>query len=141
MILLHLPGHTGQENESMDRIRIMKTLFLLDKQIDQRLSNFYQFTPYLYGPFSLEVYTDLDELRQEGHIQLELTLPLNWSRYRLTEKGISAVDKIYKEIPAPLKTKMREVKNLVTGLSFVELLRYVYKEYPEYAYSSVIKVL
>lgn len=141
LILLYLPGNTNEVNQPMDRIRIMKSLFLLSNEVEQQLPNFYQFSPYLYGPFSLDVYTDLDELDKKGLVMCEMTSPLNWSRYRLTRKGVDEAKKLSEQVSDLVKTKLQEVKNFVTSLSFTELLRYIYKKYPDYATCSVIKVL
>ena len=139
LVLLHSPGHTGKENEPMDRLRITKTLFLLGREIKQ-LPNFYDFGPYLYGPFSLDIYKDLDGLLQDGYIWREVTLPLNWSHYRLTGKGTEETQKIREKIEPSVIKKMEEIKRFVTGLSFSALLKYVYSKYPEYARNSVINV-
>jgi hypothetical protein len=141
LALIYLPGHTGRENEPMDRIRITKCLFLLGKEAGQQLSNFYEFTPYLYGPFTLDIYIDLGELQEKGLAQSRLLLPLNWCRYQLTAKGINEAHKVCGQIPPPVRTKMQELKKLVTELPFMELLRYVYKKYPEFATNSMIKVV
>lgn len=139
LVLLQLPGHTDQENEPMDRLRITKTLFLLGREI-RELPNFYNFSPYLYGPFSLDIYKDIDELLTGGYVRQEITLPLNWSRYWLTGKGIEEAQRIHKEIELSVIAKMEEIKRLVTGLSFLSLLKHVYSRYPEYAKDSVINV-
>jgi uncharacterized protein YwgA len=139
LVLLYLPGHTGQENEPMDRLRIVKALFLCGKEI-KGLHNFYDFSPYLYGPFSLDIYRDLDQLLTDGYIRREITLPLNWSRYWLTGKGSEEAQKIHQEIEPSMIKKMQEIKRIVTGLPFLALLKHVYSKYPEYAKDSVINV-
>lgn len=139
LVLLHLPGHIDQENEPMDRLRIIKTLFLLGREIKDP-PNFYNFSAYLYGPFSLDIYRDLDELLVGGYVRQEVTLPMNWSRYRLTTRGIEEAQKIQQEIQPSVIEKMEEIKRLVMGLSFLSLLKHVYSKYPEYAKDSVINV-
>lgn len=139
LVLLRLPGHTGQENEPMDRLRIIKTLFLLGREM-KGLSNFYDFRPYLYGPFSLDIYRDLDGLLAGGYVRREATLPITWSRYWLTSKGIAEAEKVLQELSSPVVEQMKQLKGFVTGLSFTDLLKHVYSKYPEYAKDSVINV-
>jgi hypothetical protein len=46
----------------LDRIRIMKALFLIWYRSGKSIPDFFSFEPYLYGPYSLEVYAALKNL-------------------------------------------------------------------------------
>jgi len=61
-----------------------------------------------------------------------------WSYYRLTEKGQEQASILIKNISSELLARLKAIKIRVTSLSFLGLLREIYKEYPEYAKNSVI---
>jgi len=140
LAILYSPGRSGAENEAMDPVRIMKSLFLLGKEAEDQLSNFYEFEPYLYGPCSFEVYEDLDALKRKGLIDEERLPYRRWSYYSLTGKGSIQAKKSFGEISDPVREKMTEIKKLVMELPFLSLLRYVYERYPEYGKQSLIRV-
>lgn len=49
---------------------LMKVLFLIKQEYNP--DKFYSFHPYLYGPFSIEVYKDIEYLMNEGYLNQEL---------------------------------------------------------------------
>ena len=50
----------------VDRIRLMKGMFLFQEEGDAPPELDYDFQPYDYGPFTREVYDDLEELKSSG---------------------------------------------------------------------------
>ena len=50
----------------LDRIRLMKTLFLVWNRSGRSIAGYFEFEPYLYGPCSLEMYSVLDDLTEHG---------------------------------------------------------------------------
>ena len=74
LLLLALPGRTGRQFEPIaGRTRLMKLLYLLDKEaaIGKRLDlpSFYSFEAYHYGPFSKDVFDDIEFLRNVGLVR------------------------------------------------------------------------
>jgi uncharacterized protein YwgA len=123
----------------MDRIRLMKSLFLTWYRTGKSIPDYFQFVPYLYGPCSFEVYRILDELKREGLI-VRLPNPVpNWSTYYLTEKGKQAAREAIFQIEPALRDRLKESAGEVTRLSFYQLLKRVYEEAPEFAINSVVK--
>lgn len=51
---------------------LMKILFLIKQNYNPE--KFYSFYPYKYGPFSIEVYKDIEYLQKEGYINEELKI-------------------------------------------------------------------
>jgi len=51
---------------------LMKVLFLIKQKYNP--DKFYSFHPYLYGPFSIEVYKDIEYLQKEGYLNEELNV-------------------------------------------------------------------
>jgi len=116
----------------------MKGLFLFKMKLKDRLHDFYDYKPYLYGPCSFEIYSDLLDLRLAGWVD-EYSRPFSrWSYYRLLEKGQERAKILMDFVPSDLLKELQTIKSKVTGLSFLDLLREVYKQYPEYAKESVI---
>jgi len=133
LVLLH-----ATEGGHLDRVRIVKGLFLLSQESPEPLENFYSFYPYLYGPFSSEIYSDLDELIEENLIAIDLKIAPSWSQYRLTDKGSSRAKELWKALSKPIRQKLSEIAKNVLSLSFSKLLTYVYGKYPDYARESVL---
>lgn len=135
-LLLLFLGFDGVVNRRIDPVRIMKGMFLLEKH-GGLIGHSYHFEPYDYGPFSIFVYRDLELLEAKGLIERVPSPGRNWSYVRLTEEGGSAVTELKKKATAQQLELISEVYNQVWGKGFAELLRYIYKEYPEYAGKSV----
>lgn len=135
LALMYLP--TDKKLEIMSPIQIMKALFLFKMELKLSDSEFYKFEPYLYGPCSFEVYSDLALLQIQGVVDTEYSL-WGWKYYRLTGKGLSAAENIVKKMDRNILEKLQTIKNIVMSKSFMELLRYVYTKYPEYAKNSII---
>jgi DNA-binding PadR family transcriptional regulator len=135
-LLMFLASPGGQYYT--DQIRIMKGMFLLSQEGPGELQGLYRFTPYHYGPFNTSVYHDLDALEVAGLVRHDLVEGGNRRRYDLTDKGRHAVSGIAglgkREVEA-----IRAVKRHVTSLSFLDLLKDVYRKYPDYAVNSVAK--
>lgn len=129
------PSASGKENEPIEPIRIMKGLFLMRMESGEDIGDFYEFTSYLYGPCSFEVYRDLRVLSAEGQVD-ELPL-LRWSYYRLTPIGVRRAREIWVTLTDDQVERLKQIKFLVTSKSFLELLDYVYEQYPEYTVKSV----
>ena len=135
LVLMHLP--TNKKLEMMSPIQIMKALFLFKMELNLSDSEFYKFEPYLYGPCSFEVYSDLASLQLQGLADTEPSF-WGWKYYRLTDKGRSIAEKVVREMDKDKLDTLQRVKNIVMSKSFMELLRYVYDKYPEYAKNSIV---
>ena len=70
---------------ALDRIRLMKTLFLVWYRHGRPPEGPFFFKPYLYGPCSFEVYRELDKLQAAGLVVQPN--PSMQGRYFLTSAG------------------------------------------------------
>ena len=132
--------------------KLQKLLFLVEKETE--FFNTYEdvvsfnFAPYKMGPFSENVYTEVQFLREMKAIETEPMKSkfgteyddsLSNKRFTITEKGM----KIATELETILEPKYRyELSELIeeyNSMDLRELLEYVYKEYPEFAEKSEIK--
>lgn len=116
----------------------MKGLFLLSKEL--KLENFYTFEPYLYGPCSFDIYNDLNAFLKEN-LLTTIKFPTSyWSYYKVTPQGADKSKKILQFMSEEMITKMKEIKKTVVNKSFIDLLRYIYEKYPEYAVNSIVDI-
>ena len=123
----------------LDRIHIMKILFLIWHRSDRKIENYFQFKPYLYGPCSFEVYTVLDELSADGLI-IQPPHPVHqWVNYYLTEKGKKEAEESEKKASSNIISIINNVANELSKLDFSELLRKVYGEAPDFASNSIFR--
>jgi hypothetical protein len=175
LLLLFAPGPTGDEGEPIDgRTRLMKFLYLLHRQlaIEDKLGikKPYSFEPYHYGPFSKDLYEDLEFLSNVGLITSmpkglaapfdqkeeervvedtsigdsddDLSLLFQEERFRLTGKGIDFVrSTLLPDVPEPIMKAIRQIKTDLSPLSLTTLLRYVYAKYPDSAENSKLQYL
>jgi len=73
LLLLYLPGQTGKLCAPVrGRTRLMKLLFLMEHEINLPkmldIRNWYEFEPYTFGPFTHEVFEDIEFLQNVGLI-------------------------------------------------------------------------
>jgi len=119
----------SNDKKPMSPLQIMKALFLFTQE--EKPEDFYKFTPYLYGPCSFDVYFDLNLLENKGFITTYPT-QRDWSFYSVTSEGEKYLIGDKKIIQ-----KLDVIKKLILSKSFIELLKYVYSKYPEFAKDSI----
>ena len=122
----------------LDRIHIMKALFLFGKRVGE-IPNYFHFEPYLYGPCSFEVYEVLEILEKDGLVVRPLHPIPQWVAYYLTDRGKKEAERAAKDISPELLQRLEEVTREVSRLGFYELLKRVYKEAPEFAINSALR--
>jgi len=113
---------------SITKLKLVKLLFLLNKE---EIENTYDFLPYKYGPFSFQLYRDLSKLTQGGWID-EDSLQLNSSRRK------EALDEI-RSLPKILRDKLMNIYIAYGKLSEKELIKVVYRKYPEFTFKSELE--
>jgi len=124
---------------ALDRIRLMKTLFIVWYRSGKREQGPFFFEPYLYGPCSFEVYRELDKLQARGLV-VQAPHPIaQRSRYHLTTAGKRAAEAAVQLLGPKLSRDLQETARWSAGLSFRSLLDSVYSEAPEFATRSVAR--
>ena len=119
-------------------VQVQKLFFLLEKKIPQVYGGpLFDFRPYNYGPFDSTVYQVLEELEREGLVDIDAQY--DWKTYSLTVPGQKEADKIFDGLPGMAKEFIKETSNFVRGLSFTQLVRAIYKAYPEMKQNSVFQ--
>ncbi|MEO0019097.1 MAG: hypothetical protein ABIK47_00435 [candidate division WOR-3 bacterium] len=174
LLLLYAPGRTQRYAEPLlGMTRITKLLFIALKELNlgKLIRKPYQFAPYKLGPFSPELYDDLEILMQAKLLRcyeidpagmpvvktdaetIKLLTALN-SGVKTAER-LDAGQLLFELTPrgrrfarALFQIASRKKKNLAAGLKIIkaqfgslpltQLLRYVYRRYPEYTTKSEI---
>lgn len=130
LLLLH--------QKPLDRIRLMKALFLIWHRSGRHLEDYYEFTPYMYGPCSFDLYTELETLEQE-HLVSQAPHPVaQWASYFLTPVGQSKAAAIQHVAGPQTVHLVRSIAEEVASLGFHALLRKVYSEAPDFASRTVL---
>ncbi len=168
MLLLYSKGKSGKTNEPIVGItRLMKLLFLLKKE--QNFDQF-EFEAYKMGPFSSDVYPELEFLQSfptpdtpfvlsKNHIdprapatpenlriieeaseqESALTSDEINKPFALSELGVKVAGELWQQVGSDNQTKIEKIKSQFGSLTLKELLRYVYKTYPDMTVNSEIK--
>ncbi len=128
------------DTNAADPIRIMKGMFLISMkapskwlQADER----YTFKPFDYGPCSFEIYDDLRYLEEKGFITSRQKANESWKRFQITVKGVTTSNTL--KLNENLDSYISRLRQFVDSLSFSQLLKTVYKEFPTYAVNSVFR--
>lgn len=123
--------------EPMAPVELQKTLFLLGQRRKAGVGKgFYEFVPYHYGPFCRDIYQDADLLEEEGLVHIERG---RWSEYIITSEGSRRAEAISKTAPRDAVDFLRRAVEWASGLSFDELVRAIYKQFPAQRRNSVFR--
>lgn len=120
----------------LGRVQLQKSAFLVGEEIANKLpENFYQFRPYMYGPFAQEIYADLERL-SDG-LMLE-TMPGEDARPRYRLSPAAAAQRI--QMTEELESGVKRIVGWVSRMSSMsELVRAIYYLYPEQRENSVFE--
>ncbi len=110
------------------KTKLVKLLFLFAKEEGDKT---YSYLPYKYGPFSFQLYRNLSSLARNSWIDEDL-LQLNSSRRE------EALDEI-RSLPKSLRDRLMDIYIAYGRLSEKELLKVVYKKYPEFTFRSELE--
>ena len=125
------------EGESVTPAQLQKVAFLLGNEFGDRLpDNYYIFQKYDYGPFCVEVYRDAEQLQREGLVSIVVNSSGGWKEYAATYQGVV---KKHGAIPDEIASYINEKVEWARSLTFQQLVREVYREFPEYRENSVFQ--
>ena len=169
LLLLFAPGMSGDKAEAIKgRTRFTKLLFLLQELhgIDKAVKKYYSFEPYKLGPFTEELYNDLDVLETIGLVQVAVKEFVEESEtveaeriprdlltyadadaitaesyreyeYKLSDSGRKLAHELYNSVPESIRQAVEDVKTKFASLPLAELLRYIYRKFPEMGRKSI----
>jgi hypothetical protein len=134
--LLALASANG---EPLTPVQLQKSLFILGREMPEQVGeDFYEFSPYDYGPFCADVYADAGELAANDLAAVEPSPGTRWNTYRATEDGVARARNLSRSVPAPARY-LSDVVGWARKLSFSALVRAVYAKYPEMKANSVFR--
>jgi len=164
-LMLYAPDRPGAKpaQELKGITRLEKLLFLWQQEgpIRKISEDEYEFEPHNFGPFSKDIYDDVALLTNAGFIEERIQL---WGAstdyveardvigadegsephekiYRLTDKGKAVAEQLHKDIPPQASKELVAIKQRYVRLSLTQLIRYVYRKYPDLTHKSKLKHL
>lgn len=138
LLLLYAAGPSGKNCETIGgKTRLQKEVFLAQKDLkDNNIKSNYYFRSYHYGPYSIELYDDVNWLASEGIIEIrKIRLEKRgiYTEYKLTRKGIEEMEQ---KLDDPKLKKsfdiISRIKKEYNKMSIVSLVEFTHKKYPEY---------
>jgi uncharacterized protein YwgA len=119
-------------------VQVQKMFFLLERNLAPRtFAPRFSFKSYHYGPYSKEVYDDLEALAAEALAAIHAEG--SWRRFALTTAGIAQGRRALAVLPLPVQKYIKQVSDFVLRLSFSELVSAIYKAYPDMRKNSVFR--
>jgi uncharacterized protein YwgA len=132
LLLLYSPGVQGRIDESIDgRVRLMNGLFLMSKELEF-FKESYEFVPYLYGPISFDVYSDLAKLIYKGLVVDDKTKEPQAGYYYLTNEGRKKAESLFNSLSPEVQENIKKIKSLTNQKPLTRLLKYIHSKYPQY---------
>lgn len=133
VLFLGLPGGIFP----VDQIRVMKGMFLWSQEGPRELRGLYTFWPYLYGPFTSNIYGDLERLEASGLVEVERSRGGNRRLYWLTGAGERKFAALEAALDDATRENLTALKRKVTSQGFQGLLEAICRDYPAYAINGV----
>jgi len=124
------------ESEPLDRLRMQKGVFLLDRRGPASWNELFTFTPYDWGPYSFDLASTVEDLVAGGLLDKEPFPGRRYMRYRTTPAGERLIEKLADQVSPDERTFVQAVRTYVGSRPFARLLREVYKAYPAFAVNS-----
>jgi hypothetical protein len=126
------------KGEALTPVQLQKILFLLGKEMPAATGKaFYSFHPYNYGPFDSQVYSDAELLSDMGLLSIQR--PSRWAEYAVTPAGLVRAAELEKQASSEALSYLRKIVEWARSLSFQQLVRSIYKQYPEFRTNSVFQ--
>lgn len=162
ILLLGAPSKSPALSNRLEGVtRLEKLLFLLNKETElgKLLTESPDFTAHNFGPFSAKSYQAIDTLVAAGLITDSMrrsnSMDDSWESkfligtnetdeystrdFELTELGQKYYRALVSELPTDIEEEIEKFKGKFGFLPLRQLVRYVYKEYPDYAQNSLIR--
>lgn len=124
--------------QALDRIQLMKALFLFWHRNDRNVPGFFNFKPYMYGPCSFELYDVLEDAMEGRLVTQPPHQEERWAPYYLTDRGKAAAEAVAVGVPARFRRQVAGIVREVSAQNFKGLLNLVYAEAPDFATKSVV---
>lgn len=128
---------TAAEGDPVTPVVLQKVAFLVGMQFPNELpDDYYKFQKYDYGPFCADVYRDAELLARDGLAFESINQRGGWKEYSASYKASNVT---FDSIPNHIRAYIDETVKWARNLSFQELVREVYRRFPEYRENSAFQ--
>ena len=126
---------TAAEGDPITPVQLQKIAFLVGQECAEFVpESYYNFVPYDYGPFCIDIYRDAELLEARGLVSIDLNRAGGWKEYRATFRSSGAVTN---SIPDIVVGYIETAVKWAIGLTFRELVSSIYHHYPQYRENSI----
>lgn len=154
-------GKPAPELRGITRLEKLLYLWQQEGPIRKISEDKYEFEPHNFGPFSKDIYDDVALLATAGFIEERIepweastdyveardvigadeALGPHEKIYKLTDEGKAVAEQLLKNVPSQAWKELVTIKQRYVKLSLTQLIRYVYRKYPELTHKSKLKHL
>jgi len=128
--------------KAVSPVQLQKCLFLLGENLgakERQTSKYYTFRAHDYGPFDRAIYDDAEELELEGLVLIYPEPSQTSRRYHATPAGLEHAQALRKGLGATATDYLDRVVPWARSLRFDELVRAIYRDYPDMKVNSVFR--
>ena len=126
ILLIILAAANGK---ALSRAHLQKVAFLVSEEFNGRLPvDFYTFGKHKFGPFCTDIYNDTDMLLYRGCVRAQPSIEGGSQEYAIAER--ICLDSF--QLDEDIRRFIKDTVAWVAGMSFSELVRAVYRLYPEF---------
>jgi uncharacterized protein YwgA len=123
--------------ESYQPVQIQKLVFLLqDRGLKETVFNF---VPFDYGPFDPQIYVKLEELSDEGFVEILGESFAKNRRYKLKPEGYEKANAAFNKLSKENQEFIVRLYRWMKKLTFAQLVGAVYADYPDMRKNSVFR--
>ncbi len=123
----------------LDRLRLMKTVFLGWHRAGCPKSGPFHFEPYLYGPCAFDLYSTLNDLLRDRLVARVPSQIFKWADHHLTDAGRREAARAARRLGERHSSRLHNIATWACKQPFRALLEHVYAEAPEFAKKSVLR--
>ncbi|MDQ2975898.1 MAG: hypothetical protein M3R69_10880 [Acidobacteriota bacterium] len=124
--------------KGLSAVQLQKVLFLLEQGVPTEVGDsYYNFKPYNYGPFDPLVYEDARRLATKNLVNISSPFGQRYNVYSITPEGVEKAIELEHQVPPRAVRHLNEVVSWVKSVTFGELLRAIYSNYPDMKANSV----
>jgi uncharacterized protein YwgA len=163
LLLLSALSSGGAKQRVAGITRLEKMMFLLQKEtkFSGKLESKFSFEPWKFGPFSKEIYEDLDLLaslglveteerelpsyaeytEEDSLVEAEAYEPVVQKIFSLTDRGSKVAEKLKAAMSKNDWAEVEQLRERFEKVPLTRLIQYVYQKYPETTSKSVLQHL
>ena len=128
----------ASKKKLLSPVQLQKAMFLIGKGAESEVENgWYEFEPYHYGPFCLDIYEDAESLEKDGLVMRVPSRVGGWTDTLVTYSGVMRAQELRETLPSRTAKYIENVVAWIEPLPFQNLVKSIYEAYPEYRENSV----